>query len=67
MGSQTAADQDEPDAEDISGRQRARLGDAAKFDLLAIAEHDGIAVHTRSDVCRPSNVYSATGASIRAD
>jgi hypothetical protein len=53
--------QDELDAKDISGWQRARLGDAAEFDLLTVAEHDGITVHTKLDVRRLSNVYSATG------
>src|ERR1700723_756743 len=53
--------QDQSRAEYISGRQRAGLGNAAEFELLAVAEHYGIAGHTYLDVNLTSNVYSATG------
>ena len=52
--------QDEPAAEDISGGQRAGLGNTAEFQLLVFAEHHGIDGHTCLDVSRISNVYSAT-------
>jgi hypothetical protein len=53
--------QDEPGAEDISGGQRAGLGNTAEFQLLVFAEHHTIDGHTCLDVSRTSNVYSATG------
>jgi hypothetical protein len=38
--------QDQPGAEDISGRQRAGLGDAAEFPLLAVGKNYRIPDHT---------------------
>jgi hypothetical protein len=53
--------QDEPGAEDISGGERAGLGNTAEFRLLVFAEQHTIDGHTCLDVSRTSNVYSATG------
>ena len=53
--------QDQTGAEDISGRQRTRLGDAAELALLTLGENYGIAGHTPLDVSGPTNVISATG------
>jgi len=51
---------DETGAEDISGGQRAGLGNMAEFDSLGFVKYHGIDGHTRLDVSGFSNVYSAT-------
>ena len=55
-----AQHQDQPGAEDISGRQRPGLSDVAEFQLLVFAEHKITAGHTWLDVIRASNLFSAT-------
>jgi hypothetical protein len=48
-------------AEDVPGRQRTGLSDAAELALLTLGEDYGIAGHVLLDVSGTTNVIYATG------